>query len=239
MKVTQEIIDILKNFNVINPSMYFDGTNILKTKSLDKTVFVEVSIPEFLPDEFAFYDIGSIISMLSKDNDISIKTEKDVKKIIIEAENYNIKYRVSSIELIKERTLNRYNFDDMTIESDFNFYLNKDQLKKLVDISNKIGNDIIRVKSIDNENIIISSYTKKQAANEFNLNVKCDHIHSNNMYDIVLDKIKLIDASDYKFDIGLRVNSSGVKIPMTKIIANYNSKIAVKYILLTTLEEGK
>ena len=62
MKLSDETINILKNFSSINQSLLFKQGNVLKTISGLKTIFAEVTIQENFPKEFAIYDLNKFLA---------------------------------------------------------------------------------------------------------------------------------------------------------------------------------
>lgn len=65
MKLSDETINILKNFSSINQSLLFKQGNVLKTISGLKTIFAEVTIQENFPKEFAIYDLNKFLAKVS------------------------------------------------------------------------------------------------------------------------------------------------------------------------------
>lgn len=229
MLVNKQLIDILNNYSLLNSMCYFDGTNVLKTRSSDNTIFAEVIVPEFIDTEFAFYDIGQINKLLSEGSEISVKNNT----LNIKNENYNIKYRLSNIEKVKERVLNNYRYDEFSMTTIFEFYLNDNNFKKLLNISSKIDNDTCIIKSKNDKTIIIETIKKgTEVTNEFSIEIDVDHVHTDDVFTFMLDRFKFINAKDYKIQVGYRVNNSGVKIPLMKSSAIYNNNINVKYIVV-------
>lgn len=229
MKVNKALIDILNNYSVINTMCYFDGSNILKSRSIDNTIFAEVVVSEFINESFAFYDIGQITRLLNEGSDIKVKNNI----LHINNEDYEIKYRLSNIEKVKERVFNSYYFDEFDMNVVCELFLSSEQFKKILNISNKIDNDTAKITSIDNSKIRISTVKNGvDVANEFNIDIDVDHAHFEDVFTFSLDRFKFINARDYKIQIGYRINKSGVSIPLMKAIAIYNNDVNVKYIIV-------
>ena len=58
MKLSDDTVQVLKNFSGINQSLQFKSGNTLKTISPLKTIFVEATVGESFPKEFALYDLN-------------------------------------------------------------------------------------------------------------------------------------------------------------------------------------
>ena len=85
MKLSEDTVHILKNFSTINQSLQFKAGNTLKTISPLKTIFVEATIGESLPKEFALYDLNKLLAKVSLYKDAELSFDDD--KINISTEN--------------------------------------------------------------------------------------------------------------------------------------------------------
>jgi len=65
MKLSENTVHILKNFSTINQSLQFKSGNTIKTISPTKTVYVEATIGENIPKEFAIYDLNKLLAKVS------------------------------------------------------------------------------------------------------------------------------------------------------------------------------
>lgn len=65
MKLSDETLEVLKNFSAINQSILFRQGNLLNTISTQKTVFAEATINETFPREFAIHDVTKLLAKLS------------------------------------------------------------------------------------------------------------------------------------------------------------------------------
>jgi len=78
MKLSDDTVTVLKNFSSINQSLQFKQGNTLKTISPLKTIFVEATVGENFPQEFALYDLNKLLAKVSlyKDAELSFGTDK-------------------------------------------------------------------------------------------------------------------------------------------------------------------
>lgn len=65
MKLSENTINILKNFAQINPSLVIKPGNTLKTISPVKTVFASATVEEKFPVQFAIYDLSKFLGSIS------------------------------------------------------------------------------------------------------------------------------------------------------------------------------
>lgn len=88
MKLSDNTVHILKNFSSINQSLHFKSGNVLKTISPLKTIYVEATISETFPKDFALYDLNKLLAKISlykeaelafNDDRLNISTENKKK----------------------------------------------------------------------------------------------------------------------------------------------------------------
>jgi len=85
MKLSDDTVTVLKNFSSINQSLLFKSGNTLKTISPLKTIFVEATVGESFPKEFALYDLNKLLAKVSLYKDADLAFDDD--KINISTEN--------------------------------------------------------------------------------------------------------------------------------------------------------
>lgn len=65
LKLSKDTVAVLKNYNRINPMMYFRKGNIISTISPTKTVFAKYVCPENFKTDFGIYKLDKLLSVLS------------------------------------------------------------------------------------------------------------------------------------------------------------------------------
>jgi len=85
MKLSESTVAILKNFSTVNQSLQFKAGNTLKTISPLKTIFVEATVDENFPKEFALYDLNKLLAKVSLYKEAHLGFDDD--KINISTEN--------------------------------------------------------------------------------------------------------------------------------------------------------
>jgi len=85
MKLSEGTVAILKNFSTVNQSLQFKSGNTLKTISPLKTIFVEATVEENFPKEFALYDLNKLLAKVSLYKEAHLAFDDD--KINISTEN--------------------------------------------------------------------------------------------------------------------------------------------------------
>lgn len=85
MKLSDNTVNVLKNFSGINQSLQFKSGNVLKTISPLKTIFAEATITENFPKEFALYDLNKLLAKVSLYKDPVLDFSDD--RVVIATEN--------------------------------------------------------------------------------------------------------------------------------------------------------
>jgi|688.fasta_scaffold06575_29 hypothetical protein len=83
MKFSEKTIKILQNFTSINQSLSFKEGRKLRTISPMQNVFAEAEIEEYIPKDFAIYDLPQFLNtiVLYKDPDIDVSSEENYASI--------------------------------------------------------------------------------------------------------------------------------------------------------------
>jgi hypothetical protein len=94
MQLSNDTINVLKNFGAINQGILFKKGKVLKTMSSGKNILAEVTIKEDIPTEFGIYDLNKFLSVVSlhKDNPTFEFGDKEVK-IVGNKGRSKMKYR--------------------------------------------------------------------------------------------------------------------------------------------------
>lgn len=81
MKISENTLNILKNFATINPSLSVKSGNILSTISPQKTIFAKAIVDENFPKDFAIYELSKFLGAMSLFNNPDIDFFDDHMKI--------------------------------------------------------------------------------------------------------------------------------------------------------------
>ena len=78
MKLSDNTIDVLKNYSTINQSLLFRQGNVLRTISPLRTIFVEATVDETFPETFALYDLNKLLAKISlyEDAELDFSTDR-------------------------------------------------------------------------------------------------------------------------------------------------------------------
>jgi len=78
MKLSENTLNVLKNFASINQGIVVKPGNTLRTISTNKTILAEATVEETFPNEFGIYDLNRLLSIFSLNkNNPEVTLEKE------------------------------------------------------------------------------------------------------------------------------------------------------------------
>lgn len=98
MKFGNETLSILKNFASINTNIMFRPGSTISTISNAKNIFAKTTIKEAIPNEFAIYDLNSLLAMLTLIDGQEV--EFTDKSLIISSDKGKFEYFYSNPEIV-------------------------------------------------------------------------------------------------------------------------------------------
>jgi len=209
MKISKKTTEILANFTSINQSLSFKEGRQLRTISPMQNVLAQADIEEYIPKDFAIYDLPQFLNTvgLYSDPDIDVKTNE-------------------SYASIKEGNANRskYFFSDPSViiappekemklpSEEVSFTLDKDTLTKILkssailnlpDLAVVGGEGVVKLVVNDRKNDTSNEYSivVGQTDKEFSFNFKIENLKLiNGTYEVNISERKLAKFynADYK-----------------------------------------
>ena len=98
MKLSNETLNVLKNFASINSGIEFKTGNKLSTISSTKTVLAKATLKDEFPQDFCIYDLNQFLSVHSLGKDTEL--EFDTNNVIFKAGRSKTKYRMTAKNMI-------------------------------------------------------------------------------------------------------------------------------------------
>lgn len=98
MKLSNETLNVLKNFASINSGIEFKTGNTIKTISSTKTVLATATLKDNFPQDFCIYDLNQFLSVhsLSKDTELDF----DTQHVVFKSGRSKTKYRTTAKNMI-------------------------------------------------------------------------------------------------------------------------------------------
>lgn len=100
MKLSENTLEVLKNFASINANMVFNEGSTLKTMSVAKSILASAEITETFSTEFGIYDLNEFLSVLGLFEDPDIDLSDDGKVITLSQGKNRAKYYTSDPSML-------------------------------------------------------------------------------------------------------------------------------------------
>lgn len=98
MKFSSDTLAILKNFASINTNIIFKQGDNIATISNAKNIFAKATIKENIPNEFAIYDLNSLLAMLTLMENQDVTFED--KSLVVTSDKGKFEYFYSNPEIV-------------------------------------------------------------------------------------------------------------------------------------------
>ena len=201
MQLSNETINVLKNFATVNPNVVFKPGQQLKTISEAKTILASAQIVEDFPVEFGVYDLNEFLSVISLIEDPTLTFED--KWVDIHGSGQKIKYYYSETEILTQPS------KDITMpECEVGINITNEQLKALKQAGAVLGHNDLAI-SGDNGVIVARVFDEKDAtSNTFEMELERNNACQSTFNFVVnMPNLKLLPG-DYYVNISSKLISN-------------------------------
>lgn len=160
MKICNDTLAILKNFASINTNIVFKPGDTISTISNLKNIFAKATIKESIPNEFAIYDLNSLLAMLTLMENQNV--EFGDKSLVVTSDKGKFEYFYSNPEVVTAAPTGEIEHVDV-----YKFKLAAEDIQMIMKAAAITGAPTISVTS-KNQNVSLSvSDRKNDTANSF------------------------------------------------------------------------
>ena len=223
MIISNDTLNVLKNFATINPNLVFKPGQELKTIAESKTIMASAKIVEDFPQEFGVYDLNEFLSVYSLIDNPTVEFED--KAMVISSGNVNqqkIKYFFSSPEILTTPQK-----DIAMPEPEVGFTLEEDTLNQIRKAAAVLGHNELSIKG--NNGVLTASVadTRDATSNVYSIEIDKDNSCKNEFEFVVnIPNLKLLPG-DYFVSIS------------SKLISNWtNNNYPVEYFIALEKESN-
>jgi len=192
MQFTNNLIEVLRNYSIINSSILFKPGNIVSTRSKELNIVSMAKVNVEIPVEFAIYDLNEFLGILSILNEP--KAEFTKNQVILKDDNKTVKYTFTNVDSIISSPYKRIDISPNDVitqfyfsSSDFDNILKACSILKSKDVTIEGDSDTGEI------NIIAGNYKDKTSSSYIigtkNIN---DEITTNFRRVFNIDNLKLI-----------------------------------------------
>jgi hypothetical protein len=161
MKLSENTINVLKNFSAINQSLLFRAGNTIRTVSPSKNILAQAVVEENIPRDFGIYELNQFLGLVSLFE--SGELEFGESAVTIKDGSYKAKYTYSDPANIKAPP-------DKNIvlpSEDVKFTMSKEDLRRILNGANQLQSPNLVVRGAGGAISLVSTDVKEPSCNEF------------------------------------------------------------------------
>jgi hypothetical protein len=200
MKLSDNTVDILKNFSAINPNMLFRPGSTISTIAEAKNIVASAQISEQIPAEFGIFDLTQFLSTISLLENPEL--EFTDSSVMVRDGNASIQYYYSSPDVltVPNRTVNMPNADVV-------FNLSSDMISKIKRAASVLGHPTLQILGSKGKITLQIVDLKNPTANKYTIVIDeknaCNEVFS---FVMVIGNLKMM-AGDYVVSVSSKLIS--------------------------------
>lgn len=201
MELSENTLDILKNFSGINQNLMFREGNTVKTMSEARNILASAEVTEAFPQQFGVYDLNEFISVLGLVDTPRLKFEESHVIVGDSTGRSKVKYFFSP-----EETLTTPSKDIKMPSSEVKFTLTSDTLNKLKRAASALGHSEV---SITGKNGVLNLSvvdSQNSTSNVFSIDADADEMPNDVPFNFIMSisNLKIIPG-DYSVEISSKL----------------------------------
>ncbi len=211
MQLTENTLQILKNFASINPNIVINAGTTLRTISEARNVLASAESDVEFPVTLGIYDLGEFLSVASLVNDPDFEFNSDHILISDGTGRTRIVYHCASLDILTSPKK-----EIIMPEADVMFDLDRDTLNRVKRAASVLGHSEISVSKKSGESIITMSVidSSDKTSNVYNIDIADSPsmtVHFNFVFNI--SNLKMVEG-DYTVRISSKLISHFVNKDM-------------------------
>ncbi len=202
MELSENTLNVLKNFSGINPNMMIRSGKTIKTISEARTVLSTAVVDADFPKDFGIYDLNEFMGVLQLVDTPNLKFEDDYVIVNDSTGRSKVKYFYSS-----EDTLTTPQKDITMPEADVKFKLDNETLNKLKRAASTLGHSEISISGKDGVLSLSVVDSQNKTSNVFSIDVDGE-FDNDATFNFILSTNNLkILPGDYEVEISRKLIS--------------------------------
>ena len=168
-KISNETLDVLKNFSSINSNILVKEGNVLTTISPVKNVMAEATVPESFDQKFGIWDLNKFLGTIS----------------LFEGPEYMFEEKCVTISSSNNNSSVRYYYSEPSLLTTVNKQINMPESVVTCSITQKVFNEILKASSV----LQVSDIAIRSNSDELEIVALDKKDKSSNSYSITLDHL--------------------------------------------------
>ena len=216
MELSENTLNVLRNFSGINQNIMIRSGNNIKTMSETRNMIATADVSEQFTKDFGIYDLNEFIGVMGLVDTPSLKFEDDFVIVSDSSGRSKIKYFYAA-----EETLTTATKDVNMPEADVKFTLDNDTLNRLKKAASTLGHSEVSIKAKDGVLSLSVVENQNATSNAFSIDIdgefKQDAVFN---FIISISNLKILPG-DYDVEISSKLITQfkNKELPLTYWIA--------------------
>lgn len=202
MELSENTLQVLKNFSTINQNIMIRQGNTIKTISEARNVLATAVVDADFPQDLGIYDLNEFISVLSLVDTPRLKFEEEYVNIGDSSGRSKIKYFFSP-----EETLTFPQKDITMPSADVKFTLDNDTLNKLKRAASVLGHNEVTISGTNGVLSLSVVESQNSTSNAFSIDIDGDFGESVFNFVLSIANLKILPG-DYDVSISSKLISN-------------------------------
>lgn len=212
MKLSENTINILKNFATINPSLLVYPGNSITTMSPVKSIYAKANVEESFPTKFAIYELSKFLGVTSLFKEPELDFGERQVKIVSGRQSVNYTYADSSMIVAPDP-----NKDINFPAADVEFSISQEELQKVVRATGVLQLPDIAVAGDGSTILVTATNSKNPTADVFSIEVGTTDKTFNMVFKV--DNIVKLISGNYEVKISSKGLSKWTTDKVTYFVA--------------------
>ena len=170
MNISENTMQILKNYSSINPNFIARKGNTITTISEAKNILSSCSVEEEFEQDVGIYDLNEFLSVLSLVEQPKLSMEEKWVMISDQTGRSKIKYFFTDPEMLTSPTEKMIQNASSMDNFDISFTLDNDTLNRIKRASAALGSTSMKVETKDTGGVILKVFdTENPTSNTFSI----------------------------------------------------------------------
>ena len=172
MNISENTMQILKNYGTINPNFIARKGNTIMTVSEAKNILSSSNIEEQFEQDMGIYDLNEFLNVLSLVDQPKLDMEEKWVTISDQTGRSKIKYFFTDPEMLTSPTEKMIQNAGNMESFEISFTLDNDTLNKVKRAASALGHTSMKVESKDTDGVVLMVFdTENPTSNTFSIDV--------------------------------------------------------------------
>jgi len=201
MELTENTLQVLKNYASINSNLVIEKGNVIKTVSEAKNVLSKSTLDVEFPKTFGVYDLTEFLNVVSLMDSPRLKFDESFVLISDSSGRSRIKYFYSDPDILTKPTK-----DIIMPECEVKFTLDRETLSRVKRAASVLGHTEMSLSVVDNVVCVSVIDNNDKTSNVFSIDVDGTYEDENFNFVFNISNLKMVDG-DYDVEISSKLIS--------------------------------